>query len=313
MARKNHALSDEGSMTTALRNALFARFPARTGRYWNVLVYSSAYLSLIAMAEVVIVSALLSLPPSPAAVVVGLVVFAVYTNDRLADVDTDAVSNPEQAAFVRRYRDELYVLASIAYGLAVALSVIGGPIALAITLLPGVFWVCYATDWIPGTGVHVRRLKDVFLVNTIVVAFAWATTLTFLPLAFADGTVTIPTLIVFAYFFLRVFTNTEIPNVRDIDGDREIGVLTIPVMFGVERTRQILTGIDLCTVGLVVAAIHIGYLSALLAFPLLVGISYSLGVTSLIGRYENERLLAKAAECEYLVAFVALTFVVLLS
>jgi len=92
------------------------------------------------------------LPPSPAAVVVGLVVFAVYTNDRLADVDTDVMSNPGQAAFVRRHRDVLYVLASIAYGLAVALSVLGGPIALAVALLPGVFWVCYATNWIPGAG-----------------------------------------------------------------------------------------------------------------------------------------------------------------
>lgn len=313
MVRKNHALSDEGRTIVALLSALLARFPSSTGRFWNAVVYSSTYLSLIAMAEVVIVSVLLSLPPSPAAIVVGLVVFAVYTNDRLADADTDAVSNPGQAAFVSRYRDVLYVLASIAYGLAVALSVLGGPVALAITLLPGALWVCYATDWIPGTGAHVRRLKDVFLVNTIVVALAWAVTLTFLPLAFADGAVTIPALIVFAYFFLRVFTNTEIPNVRDVDGDRAIGVSTIPVVFGVDRTRWILSGIDCCTAGLVVLAVHTGYLSVLLGIPLLAGIGYSLGVTSLIGRYENERLLAKAAECEYLVVFAALAFVVLVA
>lgn len=276
-------------------------------------MYSSAYLSLIAMAEVLIVSALLSLPLTPAAIVVGLVVFAVYANDRIADAETDAVSNPGQAAFVKRHRGVLYVLAAGAYGLAVALSALGGPVALAITLLPGTLWICYATDWIPGDGAYVHRLKDLFLVNTIVVALAWAVTLTFLPLAFADGALTPSTAVVFAYFFLRVFTNTEIPNVRDVEGDRAIGVLTIPVVFGVDRTRRILLGIDCCTSGLVVLAVHIDYLTPVAGLALLAGVGYSLGITSLIGRVENDRLLAKAAECEYLVAFVVLLCAVLIA
>ncbi|MDF9747183.1 UbiA family prenyltransferase [Natrinema salsiterrestre] len=310
MSRRNYTLADEGSATAVLLGAVLARLPSSSKRAWNALVYSSAYLSLIAMAEVVVVSVLLSLPPSPAAIVVGLIVFAVYTNDRLADADTDAVSNPEQAAFVKRHRDVLYVSASVAYGLAVALSVLGGPVALAITLFPGALWVCYATDWIPGTGAHVRRLKDVFLVNTTVVALAWAVTLTFLPLAFADDVVTTPTLVVFAYFFLRVFTNTEIPNVRDVEGDRAIGVLTIPVVVGVDRTRWILLGIDCGTAALVVLAVHAGCVPAQLALALLAGIAYSIGVTSLLGRSENARLLAKAAECEYLVVFLVVALIV---
>ncbi|WP_254762598.1 UbiA family prenyltransferase [Natrinema marinum] len=313
MERKNHALSTENTTAAAIHNALFALLPSSVERFLGALIYSSAYLSLIAMAEVVIVSALLALPPSPAALVVGLIVFAIYANDRLADADTDAVSNPRQAAFVKRHRDVLYVLASVAYGLAVALSVLGGPIALAITLFPGALWVCYATDWVPGTGAHVRRLKDIFLLNTTVVALAWAVTLTFLPLAFADGAVTESVLIVFCYFFLRVFTNTEIPNVRDIEGDRAIGVLTIPVVFGVDRTRQFLLGIDLCTGALVVFAARSGYLAPGLGLALLAGIAYSVGVSSLIGRYDNERLLARIAECEYIVVFTALVIVVLLS
>ncbi|MDS0476394.1 UbiA family prenyltransferase [Natrinema sp. 1APR25-10V2] len=312
MGRENQALSTERTTTVPLRSTLLAWLPAGVERFWNALVYSSAYLSLIAMAEVAIVSTLLSLPPSPAAIVVGLVVFAIYANDRLADADTDAVSNPRQAAFVKRHRDVLYVLASVAYGIAVALSVLGGPIALAITLFPGALWVCYATNWIPGTGTYVRRLKDVFLLNTVVVALAWAITLTFLPLVFAGEAVTGATLIVFLYFFLRVVTNTEIPNVRDVEGDRAIGVLTIPVVFGVDRARQLLLGIDLCTGALIVFAVRTGYFSPKPGVALLAGIGYSVGVTSLIGRYENERLLAKIAECEYLVVFTVLAFVVLL-
>ncbi|ELY54481.1 UbiA family prenyltransferase [Natronolimnohabitans innermongolicus] len=309
MERKQ-LLSHDGKTLAALYGALPVSLRSSTNRFRNALMYSSAYLALIAMAEVVVVSVILDLPPTPAALVVGLTVFAIYANDRLADADTDALSNPGQAAFVRRHREVLYVLASIAYGVAVALSVLGGPLALGITLLPGVCWVWYATDWIPGGGGHARRLKDVFLVNTIVVALAWAVTLTFLPLAFADAAVTGTTLFVFVYFFLRVFTNTEIPNVRDVEGDRAIGVSTLPVVFGVDRTRHILTGIDLSTAGLVIAAVSAGYLTPILAVPLLAGLTYSLGVTAFVGRYENERLLARAAECEYLVVFAALVVAV---
>lgn len=313
MTRKKNPLTVEIRSTASVCRSLLDRVSASTERARNALVYSSAYLSLIAMAEVLIVSTLLSLPLTPAAIVVGLVVFAVYANDRIADAETDAVSNPGQAAFVKRHRGVLYVLAAGAYGLAVALSVLGGPIALAITLLPGALWICYATDWVPGDGAYVHRLKDLFLVNTMVVALAWAVTLTFLPLTFADGVLTPSTAVVFAYFFLRVFTNTEIPNVRDVEGDRAIGVLTIPVVFGVDRTRRILLGIDCCTASLVVLAVRIDSLTPVAGLALLAGVGYSLGVTSLIGRVENDRLLAKAAECEYLVAFAVLLCAVLIA
>lgn len=281
----------------------------RIGRYcknvWTGLEATAGYLALIAAVEVAVATTLLSLRPSLAPVVVGLVTFAVYAADRIADVETDAVSNPEQAAFVRRHEDVLSVLVAVAFGLAVALSILGGPLALAITLVPGVFWLLYASDWVPDVGLGVRRLKDVLLVNTAVVAFAWAVTLTFLPLAFADASVTPTVGAVFAYFFFRSFVDAELPNVGDLVGDREIGVATLPVVFGVDRTRQALYGVDLITIALLALAVSAGYLSLTLAVPLLAGVVYSLGVTSFLGRADVERL-AVAAECEYLVVALAL-------
>lgn len=279
-------------------------------RVGDVLVYSSAYLAFIAMVEVAIVMVLLELPPSPAPIVLGLVTFAVYASDRLEDVDTDAVTNPEQAAFVHRYWGPLHVLSAAAYGLAVTLSVLGGPVALAITVLPGVFWVLYATDWLPEAGLHVQRLKDVFVLNSTVVALAWAVSLTFLPLAYAGAGLTWTTAVVFVYFFLRSFVDTEVPNVRDVEGDREIGVNTLPVVVGVDRTRRALYGIDVFTAGIVAFAAIAGHLSVIMATVLLVGLAYSLGVTSFVGRIEDEKLLSIATECEYVVVAIALAPIV---
>jgi 4-hydroxybenzoate polyprenyltransferase len=275
----------------------------RAGR---ALLYSSAYISLVAMTEVAVATVLLSLPLTLAPVVVGLVTFAVYTGDRLADADTDEVSNPRQAAFVRRHGDVLYLLTAAAYALAVTLSILGGPVALAITLLPGVFWVLYASEWIPDVGLHVDRLKQVLVVNSGVVALAWAVTLTFLPLAFADAPVTPTVGVVFAYFFLRSFVDTELPNVRDVDADRATDVATLPVAVGVRRTRHVLYGVDVGTLGLVACATAAGVVHPALSVALAVGLLYSIGITSFLGRFEDEALLAKLPECEYVFVGVAL-------
>ncbi|WP_435062178.1 UbiA family prenyltransferase [Halobaculum sp. EA56] len=277
-------------------------------RAGDALVYSSAYLAAIATVEVAIAMTLLSLPPNPAPVVVGLVTFAVYTNDRVADVDTDAVSDPERSAFVRRHRDLLYVLGAVAYGLAVAASVLGGPATLAVTLLPGVFWIAYAADWVPEAATRVRRLKEVLVVNSAVVALAWATTLTALPVAFTGAAVTPATAVVFGYFLLRSFVDTEVPNVGDVEADRAVGVNTLPVAFGVPATRRALWALDLVTAAGVVWAAHAGVLSVGPAAALCVGLAYSLVVTGLLGRADDD-LVSLAAECEYVVVMAALVAV----
>ncbi|SEK33655.1 4-hydroxybenzoate polyprenyltransferase [Haloferax larsenii] len=268
--------------------------------------YSSAYLAVIAMVQVLLVTTALSLETTLAPAVVGLVTFAVYVGDRIADADTDAATNPERTAFIKRYERVLQHAVSLSYGLAIALAVLGGPVALAITLLPGVFWILYASEWLPSVTSHFRRLKDVLLVNSFVVAFAWALTLTVLPLAFADAPFTPAAAVMFVYFFLGIFVNVEIPNVRDAAGDSEIGVETLPVVLGVHRTRHVLLGVDALTASVLVAAAVTGVLDAMFVGALLLGLAFSLTVTSLVGRTTKEELLTIAAESEYVVVALAL-------
>lgn len=279
-------------------------------RVGDVLVYSSAYLAAIAMTQVAIAMLLLSIPPNPAPVVVGLVTFAVYSNDHIADMDVDEISNPRQAAFVRRHRNVLYTLAAVAYGLALALAALGGPMALAITLLPGGFWILYASDWVPDVGLHFRRLKELLIVNSAVVALAWAASLTFLPLAFAGADFSPAAALVFGYFLLGTFGNTEIPNARDMAADRAAGVRTMPTEFGVERTRRILYVLDLVMIGALAYAVRSDVIAPVLAGALILGLAYSLVTTSLLGRVEQEGLLTIAAESEYLLVALALAPVV---
>lgn len=297
--------STETGRPNSLYRQLTTRLCEHAQRAGQTLVYSSVFIAVIAMTEVAIAMVLLSLPLNIAPVVVGLVTFAVYSGDRLADADTDEISNPKQAAFMRRHGDVMYVLVAASYALAVTLSILGGPVALGLALIPGVFWVLYATDWVPDVGLRVRRLKQVVVLNSAVVALAWAVTLTFLPLAFADAPVTLATVVVFGYFFLRSFVDTEIPNVRDVAADRQTDVGTLPVRLGVRRTRHALYGVDVGTLALVGYATTAGVLPITMSTALAVGLLYSVGITTFVGRFEDEELLARLPECEYV--FVAVT------
>jgi len=274
-------------------------------RAGNALVYSSTYLVGIALVEVAIVMVLLGLQPNPAPVIVGLITFGVYAYDRLIDVDADAVVNPKQAAFVRRHRDTLYVLASMAYAVAVAIAVLNGPMAFALALLPGMVGVLYASEWIPDVGVRADRLKDLLVVNTGVVAGAWAVTLTFLPLAVTDAPFGPTAGLVFGYFFVRMFVDTELSNVGDVEGDRETGVATVPVVFGVRRTRHVLYALDVLTLCIVGFAILSGFVPLALGAGLAVGVAYSFLVVSRVGRSDDDRV-SLACEFESVVAGAAM-------
>jgi len=264
----------------------------------DVVLYSSAYLAVIAAAEVLIVTELLSLPLSPAPLVAALLTFAVYGNDRLADVEADAKTSPARAAFVRRNQDLLYSLSAVAYGLGVALAVLGGPVAFAMAFLPGVVWLCYASDLFPN-GARLKPLKRVFILNSTLVAAVWAVGMVFLPIVFVGAPITGTSGVVFVFFFLATFINVEIPNVGDLAGDREVGVKTFPVVFGVDGTRNALYGVVAIVVGILGIAFGTDVLALESTAALLVSLLCLSGVVACIGRVRNS-VLTIAAECSRL-------------
>jgi 4-hydroxybenzoate polyprenyltransferase len=272
-------------------------------RIKHFLVYSTLYLVFIATIEVATVHLLLSVPPNPAPVVVGLVTFAVYAGDRIADAETDELSNPAQSGFVARHKRVLSVLTALAYGLAVAIAVTGGPVTLAITLVPGAFWILYASDWLPGASAYASRLKEKLILGSGMVSLAWALSVVVLPLAFADAPFTPLAGVLFVYFFVDTFVTTEIINVRDVEGDAAIGVDTLPVVFGVHRTRHILYGLDLLLVGTVSGAIATGVLPLGVGVAVLVGLVYALGLAYFVGRSDRHTRMGIAGQLKHLVVF----------
>ena len=281
----------------------------RCNRVWNLFVYTSLYITAIAIIETWLAMRLLGFEANLALVIVGLITYSVYMNDRIADVDTDSVSNPMQAEFIQRHRGPLFIIAAGAYGLAVMLAVLEGPAALLLTLLPGVFWVFYALDYFNFVSDGLNRLKEIIILNTMVVAVAWAATVTFLPAIVASEPISWEIWPVFAYFLLRDFVHTEVPNIPDRFSDAQIGVSTIPSRYGLVTTRRALYLVNVGTVALVVTALRDVVGVQTIALIVLGGLCYSQCAVGLIGRWSRDDLLGRVAHAEYVLVFVLLSTV----
>lgn len=273
---------------------------------WDTLVYSSAYIAVIAALEVVMVMFLLDLPANPAPITVGCVTFTIYASDRLVDVEADAAANPRRTAFVRRHSRTLSGLSAVAYGLAVTLAVYDGPVALGLTLFPAAAWVLYAVDWAPANAIPFQRLKELLVVNSTLVAAAWAMTVVLLPVVYAGATITPAVAILLVYFAVGTFMGAEIANVGDVDADRDGNVATLPSTLGVRTTRHVLYGVGLAGMGLLVLALAEGYFGAWAVLALGVGLASMLGVVALLGRVDEPELLAIGGECARLSVLVVL-------
>jgi len=87
---------------------------------------------------------------------------------------------------------------------------------------------------------NLPRLKDILGVKNIIIALAWAICSTLLPAIFLPEKRYIAIIAVFYLFFLKGFINAVLFDIRDIEGDRISGVRTIPVVFGRQKTKNLL-------------------------------------------------------------------------
>ena len=107
-------------------------------------------------------------------------------------------------------------------------------------LLYLILFLLYGVKWIPASISKYRRLKEIMGVKNIMIALAWALMATFLPLVYFHLDITITTLAIFVFIFIRWIINPVFFDFKDIKGDKIMGVITLPVFFGVRRTLILL-------------------------------------------------------------------------
>lgn len=171
--------------------------------------------------------------------VVFLMSFSLYSLNKLTDLKEDSINMPERLNFLRGRRNLIKAYSIVAYFLGAFLAFLYSPPSVAILAFPLIANVFYGSKLLP----FLPRIKDIPIMKNIVVSAAWAITTTLLPAAHTmDKVWTIAAVICF--MLIKGFINTVLYDIRDIIGDKENGIKTLPVLIGSEKTVLVLLTIN---------------------------------------------------------------------
>ncbi|WP_137288244.1 UbiA family prenyltransferase [Natronorubrum halophilum] len=224
----------------------------------RLLVHSNLFISTATVSVAITTILLVDLPLEilPLFIVFAATMF-VYTINRLTDLEEDEQNVPQRAALTKRYGRLWLALGSACYLAAIGAAVALGVPGALYMLLPLVVALLYSLGGI----------KRLFLVKNVFVGLAWG----IIPLGvgyYYDRLWTLEILLLAGYVTAMITIAAVIFDVKDIPGDREEGIATVPNTLGVAATRrysQIANGVvAVAVVGLVVGTgLSLEYLALL--------------------------------------------------
>ncbi|MFC7073570.1 UbiA family prenyltransferase [Halovenus rubra] len=197
----------------------------------ETLVHSNILISVSATSVAVstIILAELSIDSLPLFIVFAAAMF-VYSYNRISDFTEDKQNIPKRASFVEQYGKGLLAIGGLLYFLATSLAIqqsISGAPAMVIPLLVAVLY-------------SVVGLKRVLLVKNLLVGFSWG----LIPAGvgvYYDVLWTTDILFMTGFITATLTIAAAVFDIKDIEGDSEAGIATLPVLYGPAVTRQLST------------------------------------------------------------------------
>lgn len=240
--------------------ALLQRSTTALGDGLRVLVHSNVFISLstTSVAVSTVLLANLQFDPVPFFIVFAVTMF-VYSFNRLTDFAEDRQNTPGRATFIGRYGKILLAVGIVLYllatGVALAREIPGAP-AMAIPLIVAVLY-------------SVVGFKRVLVVKNLLVGLSWG----LIPLGVGVyyDVLWSTDILFFAGFVTAMITiAAAVFDIKDIDGDSEAGIDTLPVRYGPRSTRLLAAAATALVSVVVVSFVLVGFLEpvslVLLAF-----------------------------------------------
>ncbi len=208
---------------------------------FTFLSVSSIFVGATGFFQTFIGYILLGGPPSlPMCIAAFLITFSTYSLNKLTDMAEDSINMPERVKFIRDRRQLILLTSLGAYLLSIPLAFSVTPKALPILFVPLLANLLYSSRLLPG----IPRMKDIPVMKNVFVATSWAMVCTLLPSVDISNVPRMTALAVLYFMFVKVFINTILYDIRDVDGDRASGVKTIPVLLGTKKTTMIQLAIN---------------------------------------------------------------------
>lgn len=202
---------------------------------WAWLVYSNIFISLEALFIAVLTVLLSGFKMHAEPLIISFsTFFLIYNVDRYIGGEEDEENMPMRTSFVRKNGKYFFILSIAGYLSALYLSAAQGLLNFALVLIPILVSIMYS----------IFKLKKILFVKNIAVGVSWG----IVPLLVGAyyGDIMRPEIIFLSAFFtVSFFRSSMIFDIKDIKGDLEEGVRTIPNQFGVTDTKLIAILTDL--------------------------------------------------------------------
>jgi 4-hydroxybenzoate polyprenyltransferase len=161
-------------------------------------------------------------------------VFIGYSFDTLLGVsEEDRINKPKRFIFSRKY-GKLCLSLAIVTMVVVLVAAASQSISLVLAIaMPELAIFIYNID-LPRFGF--TRLKSIVLVKNMFVGGMWSYSVIIIPLVALHLPFTNTVLFALIHAFITLTLNSVLFDIHDIEGDRQAGVNTIPVLIGKEMT-----------------------------------------------------------------------------
>jgi 4-hydroxybenzoate polyprenyltransferase len=187
----------------------------------------------------------------------------IYSLNKLTDKDEDSINLPERADYVIGNEKPLLFILVISYLIAILLGFSVNIWAVIVILFPLFAGIIYSVE----ISHNIPRLKNITGMKNVIVVLSWTVGSTFLPTICAYKGI-ILTALIFSFIFIKIFVNAVIFDIRDIKGDKENNIKTVPVVIGRSKTKKMLFAIHSLLIPWLALSIYWGFFTRYL--PVLV-------------------------------------------
>jgi (E)-4-hydroxy-3-methyl-but-2-enyl pyrophosphate reductase len=184
-------------------------------------------------------------------------VYAMHVLNRLLDKGASAYNDPEVANFYRKHRTFLVLSGVISIITALALSYYLGLGVFSAMAGLNLLGIIYSIPLVPEKIRHLwdySRIKDIPGSKTLSEALAWGAVIALLPLFEGQKIGLLAAVAAFIFVFCLTYIRSALFDIFQEQGDLIVGVETLPITLGEERTLLLLKGVAVFAGVILIAA-----------------------------------------------------------
>jgi len=256
---------------------------ARSIGYWTV--EANVVTSLAAVALTYAMCLLMRIQPKLQFLLMSFFyLFPLHTINKYLEINWKYVSMKERGTYIRKYWRFFLAVAAVSSVVALAIAWQYDLSVFSFVVLSYLLGVLYSVQIVPsGWNVRYKSIRDIPGSKDIVIASAWTFAAVVLP-AITHETFPGSVLIIGGiYVFVLVFSKATTLAISGMQSDKLVGLETIPVLIGKERTERLLNTLN-GFLGVGLAALAVAGFVELRALVLLVPVGYMIVCIRMLSR-----------------------------